>query len=145
MQSIRVHPSLRACLGWTFTIVATVFALLLIIEAAKGRLTWDKAQLAIGIACVIGGGLGLFLYGAGWAFAATVNDEGLRGATLLGCRKTIRWNDIGSVRQVTVKGIPYLLIRSRSSKKEIWFCVLGFDKSILLDRLQAFAESDGDG
>ena len=145
MQSVRVHPSLRACLGWAFTIAGTVLALLLTIEAAKGRLTWDKAQLAIGTICVIGGGLGLFLYGAGWAFAATINDEGFRGATLWGRRKTIRWNDIGSVRQVTVKGIPYLLIRSRSSKKEIWFCILGFDKSILLDRLQAFVESDADG
>ena len=68
MQSIRVHPSLHACLGWAFTIVGTVFALLLIVEAAKGRLTWDKAQLVIEIVCLIGGGLGLFLYGVGWAF-----------------------------------------------------------------------------
>jgi hypothetical protein len=110
MQSIRVHPSLRACLGWAFTIVGTVFALLLIVEAAKGRLTWDKAQLVIEIVCLIGGGLGLFLYGVGWAFATTLNDEGLHGPTLWGVRRTICWNDIGSVRRVVVKGMPYLLI-----------------------------------
>jgi hypothetical protein len=110
MQSIRVHPSLRACLGWAFTIVGTVFALLLIVEAAKGRLTWDKAQLVIEIVYLIGGGLGLFLYGVGWAFATTLNDEGLHGPTLWRVRRTICWNDIGSVRRVVVKGMPYLLI-----------------------------------
>jgi hypothetical protein len=138
MQSIKVHPSLRVCLGWTLTIVGTVFALLLIIEAAKGRLTWDKAPLAVEIVCLIGGGLGLFLYGVGWAFATTVNDQGLHGPTLLGRRNMICWNDIGSVRRVVVKGVPYLLIRSRSAKKEIWLCILGFNERSILERLQNF-------
>jgi hypothetical protein len=128
MQSIRVHPSLRACLGWAFTIVGSIFALLLIIQTATG-LTWDKAQLAIDIACLIGGGLGLFVYGVGWVFATTLNDEGLHGPTLWG-RRTICWNDIGSVRRMIVKGIPYLLIQ--------WFCVLGLNERLILERLQAF-------
>jgi hypothetical protein len=138
MQGIRVHPSLRACLGWAFTMVSSVFALLLIIQSGTGRLTWDKARLVIEIMCLIGGGLGLFLYGVGWAFATTLNDEGLHGPTLLGVRRAICWNDIGLVRRVVVKGIPYLLIRSHSSKEEIWFCVLGFSEKLILERLQDF-------
>jgi hypothetical protein len=144
MQSIRVHPSLRACLGWAFTIVGSVFALLLVIQAATGRLTWDKAQLVIEIVCLIAGGLGLFLYGVGWIFATRLNDEGLHGPTLCGVRRTISWTDIGSVRRVVVKGIPYLLIRSYS-KEEIWFCVLGFNERLILERLQDFIRASDPG
>jgi hypothetical protein len=137
MRSIRVHPRLRPCLGWSFTIVGTVFALLLLSDVVKGRLTWDKAQLAIEITCLIGGGLGLLVYAVGWVFATTLNDEGLHGPILSGVRRTIRWNDIDSARRVVVKGIPYLLVRSHS-KEEIWFCVLGFNERLILERLQAF-------
>jgi hypothetical protein len=128
-----------------FTVVGSVFALLLIAQAATERLTWNKTELAIKIVCLIGGGLGLFLFGVGWVCATTLNDEGLHGPTLWGVRRTICWNDIGSVRRVVVKGIPYLLIRSRSSKMEIWFCVLGFNESAILERLQNFSPaSDSD-
>jgi hypothetical protein len=144
MRSIRVHPRLRACLGWSFTIMGSVFALLLIADAAKGRLTWDKAELAIKIVCLIGAGIGLFLYGIGFVLTTTVNEKGLRGPSGW-VRRTIYWNDIGSVRRVVVKGIPYLLIQSRSSKKEIWFCVLGFNERPILERLQNFIPaSDSD-
>ena len=143
MRSIRMHPRLRACVGWAFIIMGSVFALLLIAVAAKG-LTWDKTELAVKIVFLIGAGMGLFLYGIGFALTTTVNEKGLRGPS--GCgRRTICWNDIGSVRQVVVKGIPYLLIRSRSSKKEICFCVLGFDAKPILERLQGFIPaSDSD-
>jgi len=144
MRSIRVHPRLRACIGWSFTIKGSVLALLLIADAAKGRLTWDKAELAIKIVCLIGAGIGLFLYGIGFVLTTTVNEKGLRGPSGW-VRRTIYWSDTGSVRRVVVKGIPYLLIQSRSSKKEIWFCVPGFNERPILERLQNFIPaSDSD-
>jgi hypothetical protein len=56
-----------------------VFALLLIADAARGRLTWDKTELAIKIVRLIGAGMGLFLYGIGFALTTTVNEKGLGG------------------------------------------------------------------
>ncbi len=123
MQSARVHPPLRACLRFSFTIMGSIFVLLLIADLGKGRLSWNEVQRAMTITCVVGGGIGLFLYAIGWAFATTINESGLYGPTLW-WRRTIGWNDIASVRRVTVKGIPYLLIRSRSSNKEICLCNL---------------------
>ena len=138
MRIVRVHPRLRACLGFSFTIIGSLVTLLLLIDAAKGRLSWNQVGSGLKSVCLIAGGMGVFLYGIGWAFATTVNDEGLRGPNIWGLRRTISWNDIGSVRKVVAKGIPYLLIRSRSSKKQIWFCVLGFKEPAVLERLQAF-------
>ena len=86
MHRIRVHPRLRAFLGWSFTIMGGVFALLLIADAAKGSLTWDKTELAIKIVCLIGTGAGLFLYGIGFALTTTVDEEGLRGPSGWGRR-----------------------------------------------------------
>jgi hypothetical protein len=121
MQSVRVHPPLRACLSFSFTIFGSLLVLLLIADVVKGRLSWDEVARAMAITCVIAGGIGLFLYAIGWAFATTIGESGLYGPTLW-WRTTISWNDIASVRRVTVKGIPYLLVRSRSSNKEIWLC-----------------------
>ena len=104
--------------------MGSLLVLLLIADLVKGRLSWNEVQRAVTITCVVGGGIGLFLYAIGWAFATTINESGLYGPTLW-WRTTIGWNDIASVRRVTVKGIPYLLIRSRSSNKEIWLCTLG--------------------
>jgi hypothetical protein len=115
------------------------------VDSVKGRLSWDKAQRAISVIFVVGGGLGFFLYGLCWVFATKVDEAGLRGPTMWGSRATIGWNDIASVRRITVKGVPYLLMRSRSSKKEIWFCILGLNESSTLERLQAFTPSDHSG
>ena len=114
-----------------------VFALLLIADAAKGSLTWDKAELAIQDSLSHWSRCGTFLYSIGFAVTTTVDEKGLRGPSGWG-RRTICWNDIDSVRRVVVKGIPYLLIRSRSSKKEIWFCVLDFNERLILDLLRDF-------
>jgi len=143
MRTVRVHPRLRACLALSFLGMGLVFALLMISDAAKGRLTWDKALLATKLVLILGSVMGLFLYAIGWAFATGVSDEGLSGPNTWGVRRTIRWDDIGSVRKVVVKGIPYLLIRSRSSKKQIWFCVLGFKEPTVLERLQTFITTEG--
>ncbi len=133
MQSVRVHPSLRACVSFSFTVMGGVLCLLLITDLMKGRLSWDKVHLAVIITCAIGGGLGLFLYAIGWAFATTIREGGLRGPTMWGSGTMIGWNEIASVRRVTVKGLPYLIVRSHSSNKEVWLCILGFDDSIVLD------------
>jgi hypothetical protein len=115
-----------------------LFAFFVIGDAAKGRLTWDKALLAMKLVLTLGSAMAVFLYAIGWAFATRISEEGLRGPNMWGVRRTIHWDDIGSVRRVVVKGVPYLLIRSRSSKKQIWFCVLGFKEAAILERLQAF-------
>jgi hypothetical protein len=121
-----------------------MLVLLLIADWVKGRLSWDEVQRAVTITCSVGGGIGLFLYAIGWAFAATIGESGLYGPTLW-WRTTIGWNDIASVRRVTVKGIPYLLVRSRSSNKKIWLCTLGFKEKPILERLQDFIPtSDSD-
>jgi hypothetical protein len=117
----------------------------MIVDAIKGRLTWDKALLAVQLILVLGSAMGLFLYGVAWAFATTVSDEGLHGPNMCGLRRTIGWDDIGTVRQVVVKGIPYLLIRSRSSKKQIWLCILGFKEPTVLERLQTPITTAGAG
>ena len=70
----------------------------------RGRVTWDKTELAIKIVCLIGTGMGLFLYGIGFALTTSVNKEGLVGPSGWG-RRTICWNDIASVRRVVAKGI----------------------------------------
>jgi hypothetical protein len=126
MQLVRVHPSLRACVSFSFTVMGGVLCLLLIADLVKGRLSWDKVQLAVTIICATGGGLGLFLYAIGWAFATTISETGLSGPRLLGRHNTIAWNDVASVTAV-MEGMPALIIRSISSKKVIWMETLGLD------------------
>jgi hypothetical protein len=88
-----------------------MLVLLLIADLAKGYLSWGEVQRALTITYVIGGGIGLFLHAIGWAFATTIDESGLYGPKLW-WRTTISWNDIASIRRVTVKGIPYLLVQS---------------------------------
>ena len=142
MQSVRVHSSLRACVSFSFTVNGRRFMLAGDRRLDEGTPLVGQVQLAVTITCATGGGLGLFLYAIGCAFATTISEGGLRGPTMWGSGTMIGWNEIASVRRVTVKGLPYLIVRSRSSNKEVWLCILGFDDSIVLDRLQAFAERD---
>jgi hypothetical protein len=65
MQSARVHPPLRACLSFSFAIMGSMLVLLLIADLVKGRLSWNEVQRAVIITCVVGGGIGLFLYAIG--------------------------------------------------------------------------------
>jgi asparagine N-glycosylation enzyme membrane subunit Stt3 len=99
MQSVRVHPPLRACMSFSFIVFGPILVLLLIADFVKRRLSWDKVQLAVTMICVLGGGLGIFLYAMGWTFVTTISESGL-------------------------------------------LRILGFDNSTVLDRLQAFAQSD---
>jgi len=94
--------------------------------------------LAMKLVLILGGAMGIFLYSIGWAFATRISDEGLRGPNMWGLRRTIQWDEIGSVRRIAEKGVPCLLIRSRSSKKQIWFCIFGLKEVAVLERLQAF-------
>src|SRR4029450_8959227 len=134
--------SLRACVSFSFTVNGRRFMLAGDRRLDEGTPLVGQVQLAVTITCAIGGGLGLFLYAIGCAFATTISEGGLRGPTMWGSGTMIGWNEIASVRRVTVKGLPYSIVRSRSSNKEVWLCILGFDDSIVLDRLQAFAERD---
>jgi hypothetical protein len=86
--------------------------------------------------------MGVFLFGTLWVFATTISDAGLRGPTFWGRRITIGWNDVASVKQITVKGIPYLIVKSASSTRELWLCRLGLDVSRIYRHIRASVSSN---
>jgi hypothetical protein len=144
-----MYPPLRAWLFFSFTILSTVIVILIIIPLIHGlkenRMdfpSWEKLRLGATIVLVVGTGLGVLLFGLGWITATTADEKGLHGGFWV-LRTTIGWDEIASVQRVTDNhGIPFLVIRSRVSKKQLRLCVLGLEKSSLLERLQAFILSD---
>jgi hypothetical protein len=137
MQSIRVYPRLSACLRFSFTLLGGIIAFLVIFTLIAGLIkghapefpsleTLERTLLAVAVVRL---GIGVFLFWTLWVYATIISDAGLRGPTFWARRITIGWNDVASVERITVKGIPYLIVKSASSKRELWLCRLGLDVS----------------
>ena len=123
--------------------MGSLFALLLIADAAKGRLTWDKTESAIKIVCLIAG-IGTFslwhwlrvdhyrkrerITRANWGGVA----ERFIGTILAQCDE---W-----LLKVSLFANPIAFI-----EEGYLVCVLGFNERPILERLQDFIPaSDSD-
>jgi|ERR1700720_407910 len=143
---IRIYPPFSACLTFSaglFGGLAAILALFAVIaQLRRGRLialppgdTVMRMLIALGTVTLA---LALFLFALFWIAAVTLDERGLRGPTIWGRRINIDWNDVASARRVVVRGLPALLIQSRSTKKEIWLYSLGLNGRTLYNQVRAF-------
>jgi hypothetical protein len=135
MRSVRLNPSLIACLQFSFTLIGSVLVLAVMFDIAgeliRGRPmrvpSLQSIERTLTSIAIVASGLGTALFGIFWISGVTINENGLRGRTFWGRRIAIAWDEVASVRKVFVSGIPSLIVRSASSNKELWLPILGRD------------------
>jgi len=150
MQPLRAYPPLMACLRFSFTFFAALISIFVICDVIANLLksrpihfpALEHPLRTLISTAMVAFVTGILLFAICWPWAATINEAGLRGRTFWGRSANIPWSDIGSVTEVTVKGLPSLVVASASSKRKIWLHVMGVDAANIYRHISAYAGPD---
>jgi hypothetical protein len=150
MRSVRLNPSLTSSLQFSFTLIGGVLTLLLMFDVIsyliKGRSIHlpplQTLERIVTVLVIVGFGLGVVLFAISWADGTTLSESGLRGPAFWGKPVNIAWTDVASVTRGFDKVWICLIVRSVSSKNEIWLYTAERDIPRIYRQIRAYVGPD---